>query len=63
MCEASAYILKGEKEELFLADVDVMRPEGDQIYLRNVYGEQKTIKATLKELSLVDHRIILDPKE
>ncbi len=60
MCEASVYLLNGDKEELFLADVDIMRPEGDQIYLRNVYGEQKTIKANLKELSLVEHRIVLE---
>ncbi len=60
MCEANAYLLKGGKEELLLEEVDVMRPEGDQFFLRNVYGEQKTVKANLKEISLLEHRIVLE---
>ena len=63
MCEASAYILKAGKEELLLEDIDVMRPEGDQLFLRNVYGEQKIVKAKVREISLVAHRIILEPTD
>jgi len=63
MCEASVYLLKGGEEKLFLEEVDVMRPEGDQFFLRNVYGEQKTVKASLKEISLLEHRILLEAVE
>ena len=60
MCEANAYILKGGKEELLLESVDEVIPREDGIYLRTIFGEQKTLKAHLKEMHLVEHRIILE---
>ncbi len=60
MCEANAYILKEGKEELFLEDISLLRPEEEGLYLQNIFGEQKRIKARIKELNLLDHRIILE---
>ncbi|MCX5720351.1 MAG: CooT family nickel-binding protein, partial [Nitrospirae bacterium] len=40
MCEANAYVYSDGKEELYLENVDIMRPEGKKIYLRNLFGEQ-----------------------
>ncbi len=59
MCEANVYLDKEGNEELFLEAVDVIKPEGDGLYLRNILGEQKTINAGIKEISLVNHRIVL----
>lgn len=61
MCEANAYLLKGENEELVMEAVDVIEPQGDEIYLRSIFGEQKFLKARLKTTSLVDHKILLEP--
>jgi len=60
MCESSAYILKEGKEELLLEDVSFLRPEQNGIHLQNVFGEKKWVKARIKEMYLVDHRIILE---
>ncbi len=60
MCEANAYMLKQGKEELVLEDISVLRPEQDGLYLQNIFGEQKRVKARIKELNLIDHRIILE---
>jgi predicted RNA-binding protein len=60
MCEANAYLIKEGREELYLEDVDVLIPEGDKIFLKNLFGEQKTFKGRLKEMSLLKHRIILE---
>ncbi len=60
MCEANAYMLKEGKEELVLEDISILRPDQDGLYLQNIFGEQKRIKARIKELNLVDHRIILE---
>ncbi len=60
MCEANAYILKEGKEELVLEDISILRPEEDGLCLQNIFGEQRRIKARIKELNLVDHRIILE---
>ena len=61
MCEASAFIIKDGEEELILESVDVLENEGDEINMVNIFGEQKRIKARIKSLSLVDHRIVLEP--
>jgi predicted RNA-binding protein len=61
MCEAAAYILKEGKEELVLESVDILESEGSQIRIVNIFGEEKKIRAKVKALSLVDHKIILEP--
>lgn len=64
MCEASAYLLKDGKEELFLDSVDILEPqEGGKIYLRNLAGEQKVLTARIKRIRLVEHKIILEKTE
>jgi predicted RNA-binding protein len=60
MCEANAYILKDGEEQMLLEDVDLLRPEGDSVYLRSIFGEQKTVSARIREIRLMDHKIILE---
>ncbi|MEA3361304.1 MAG: CooT family nickel-binding protein [Thermodesulfobacteriota bacterium] len=60
MCEANAYLLKGGEEKLIMKSVDTLRPEENGIYIQNIFGEQQTIKARIKEMHLVDHRILFE---
>jgi predicted RNA-binding protein len=60
MCEAAAFIVRDGKEELVLESVDLLEPEDGKIRLVNIFGEQKTISARIKQLSLVNHKIILE---
>lgn len=60
MCEASAYIIKDGRQELVLESVDVLENEDGEINMINIFGEQKRLKARIKTLSLVDHKIILE---
>jgi predicted RNA-binding protein len=60
MCEANAYLVKEGREELILEDLSILRPEEGELYLQNIFGEQKRIKARVKEMNLIDHRIILE---
>jgi len=60
MCEASAYLIQDGKEELILESVDTLDSEDGEISLGNIFGEQKRVKARIKSLSLVDHKIILE---
>ena len=60
MCEANAYLVKDGEEELVMESVDVLRPETNGIYLQDIFGGQRTIKARIKEMNLVDHRILLE---
>ncbi len=61
MCEANAYILRKDgKEELVLGDLNVLRPEGKEFFLQNIFGEQKRIQARLKEIDLLAHKVLLE---
>jgi predicted RNA-binding protein len=62
MCEANAYIFENGKEELYLENVDVMKPEEGKIFLKNLFGEQKVFEGEIKEISLLRHKIILQKK-
>lgn len=60
MCEANAYLTSGNEEELFMSSVDILRPERDGIYIQDIFGEQRWVKAHIKEMNLVQHRIVLE---
>lgn len=60
MCEANAYLYENGQENLILESVDKVVPTDTEVYLQNIFGQQKTIKGRIKELLLVDHRIILE---
>jgi predicted RNA-binding protein len=62
MCEANAYVYRDGKEEIYLENVDIMKPEGGKIYLRNLFGEQKIFDGEIKEISLLKHKIVLEKK-
>jgi predicted RNA-binding protein len=62
MCEATAYILKNGKEELLLSAVDLIEPEGDDLRLVSIFGEQKVVRADIHRLNLVNHKVILKGK-
>ena len=49
MCEATAYVLKNGQEELVLKDVDVIEPDGDSVRIVNIFGEQKVLKAEIRQ--------------
>jgi predicted RNA-binding protein len=62
MCEANAYIDKDGREELILESVDLVEPQPDGGFLlMNIFGQQKTLKAKLKLMNLVNHKIIFEP--
>ena len=61
MCEANAYLITEGKEELILEDITLLRQEGSELFLENMFGEQKRIKARIKEMNLTTHRITLEP--
>lgn len=60
MCEANAYLIKNGEETLIMKGVDTLRPAEEGIYLQDIFGAQRTIKAKIKEMKLVDHRILLE---
>lgn len=60
MCEASAYLKKGDEEELILAEVAKLIPLGDKTELVTIMGEKKIVDAKIKEINLLRHKIIFE---
>lgn len=57
MCEASAYLIDGDKQELVMEAVDTVEPENGGYKLINIFGEQKFIRGVIHSLALVEHRV------
>lgn len=61
MCEANAYMYANDSEELILKSVDTVTPQDDEGFLLvDIFGTQKVIKGKLKQMNLVDHKIIFE---
>ncbi len=60
MCESNAYLTKAGKEELLMKNVIDIRFEKDEILLRAPMGEEKRVKARLKQADLLNHKIIFE---
>ncbi len=61
MCEAHAFLLKNGQEEKIMESVDLVEMEGNEVKLINIFGEQKTLKASLKLYNNSDGKIIFEP--
>lgn len=61
MCESTVYLIdKNGKESLYFELVDKIVPGSNTVYLEDILGQKKTVNARIKELALVDHRIVLE---
>ena len=59
MCESNAYLIRDGNEEVVMENVEILRPDDDGIYIENIFGNNLKLKARVKEMDLVDHRILL----
>jgi predicted RNA-binding protein len=60
MCEANAYLKDGEDEVLFMESVDIIEPFEEGLKLVDIFGKQKFVRATIKDMTLLNHRIVLE---
>ena len=60
MCDLKAYVRKNDKEELLLESVNLVRAEGEEVVLRNLFGEEKRVRGVLKEVSLAKNRLLVE---
>jgi len=61
MCDSSAYLLTDGKETLFMEHIDFFESSGNDVLLVDIFGEEKRIKAKIKNLSLLEHKIFFEP--
>ena len=60
MCESSAFVL-GKNNELtrVMENVVNVNPVNGKVYLTDLLGEEKILDVYIKEIKLMDHKIIL----
>lgn len=62
MCDLKAYVKKGQGEDLVLEAVNSVRRDGDEIVLRNLFGEEKRVAGEVTEVSLVRNRVVIEQR-
>jgi predicted RNA-binding protein len=61
MCEANVYLIeKDGKKTLLLESVDKIIPTEEGLFLENIFSQRKVIKARIKEMALVEHKIFIE---
>jgi predicted RNA-binding protein len=60
MCESKVFLATADGEKLVLEDVTSVRPEGDGYRLVNLFGEQLHVRGRIRELDLLNHRLVLE---
>jgi predicted RNA-binding protein len=60
VCDLKAFVKKNGKEELLLDSVNQVRAEGEEVVLRNLFGEEKRVRGVLREVSLVKNRLTVE---
>lgn len=62
MCESTAYLLNDDGEQRIMDNVIFAVPSDGNVYLEDILGENTTVKGYIKEIRLLEHKIILSKK-
>ena len=62
MCDLKAYVRSNDREELILESVNHIRSEGGEVYLRNLFGEEKRVSGEVREVSLTKNRVVVESR-
>jgi predicted RNA-binding protein len=60
MCDLKAYVKQNNREDLVLESVNLVRVEGGEVILRNLFGEEKRVRGLVQEVSLVKNRVVIE---
>jgi len=60
MCDTSVYLVKGGAEELVISSIELVRIEGKDISIRNIFGEERKVSGSIREINLMENKIIVE---
>ncbi|HQA59583.1 MAG: CooT family nickel-binding protein [Tepidanaerobacteraceae bacterium] len=60
MCESKVYILEDGQEKKLMDNVIHIEPQDGKLFMYDLLGEQKIVDAVIKEIKLLEHKIILE---
>jgi len=59
MCLSKAFIQKNGERELLLEEVSSVKAQDGKILLTTLFGEQKEVRAGIKEIDFMTHNLVL----
>ncbi len=62
MCEARVVIRREGKEQEVMNNVVAIRNKGEELIVVDLFGSKKIIHADIKEVRLIEHKIILEER-
>ncbi|TZE80615.1 CooT family nickel-binding protein [Calorimonas adulescens] len=63
MCESKVFLLENGEEKPIMEDVIYIEPQDGRVFMYDLLGEQKIVDAVIKEVKLLDHKVILESKK
>ena len=61
MCESTAYLITKDGTIPIMESVIFAIPrENGEVFLEDILGDQKTVRGKLKEIKLLDHKILIE---
>ncbi|NPA24239.1 MAG: CooT family nickel-binding protein [Deltaproteobacteria bacterium] len=65
MCQSNVYLqTENGEEKLVMEDVSLITPlDGGETELVGLFGDRLTVKARIKEMDLLKHRIVMQATE
>jgi len=63
MCEAVVFLVRDGDRRQLMENVVTVHPEGDQVLLTDLFGEQRLVTARIEQVDLIGHEIILATRE
>jgi predicted RNA-binding protein len=60
MCEVNAYLIENDKETLIMERVYKLDLRENKVHIENLFGEQKFLSASLKEINFEKNRMVLE---
>lgn len=59
MCEIHAYLVGGDGEELLVQNVETVESAGNELQIRDIYGQRYRVTAEIREIDMVTHLVVL----
>jgi len=63
LCESRVVILEDGKEKEIMENVIYVEPQDGKVFMYDLLGQQKLVDAVIKEIKLLDHKIILEKRK
>jgi predicted RNA-binding protein len=60
MCLSKAYVVRNGNRELLMEEVASVGIKDDKLLFKSLFGEQKEVGASIREIDFLAHTILLD---